>query len=898
MAANRGRFGRNRDEPDDRKGRGRKKDPTEEQSAALLGEIAAGFYGGDPAQKAPEMLALPAAPPAPLPPPPFPGRTTKYEESAVDGELYEDAEWDDADWEDEASYAIDDSDLLSFSDGSATASDAGDETEETSFRDSEMVAIEIASMPQPVYDIAAYNADDERYGAHNGAEFDDSVLAVVADIDTIADLAVPGESDETLDEEDSRSFESKSPAEFNDDFASLWANTDDVEEDQLTSELLRESSLNDFADVLDSVVLTEPPEADPASNTSKNERLLDSGLPPVHVTAFGESGLSIDEALGRAASTLSARVEVSPESSHISKAFGFDRSKPLADDDNSTEFADEPRYELPGQFAAADFFRAEPASATSQAGLHFDDLDDHDDYPLVAAAGEGFDFPAHTLDEFRSDDPSLAPFNFATVRPKATTFNFDAYTTPRATLESDEYDGPEFSTDFEPESFEEYTQRTAISKGSPVAAQESEHITRLKRGLELVITDEQLWRLSGRAIAAVMPTTMTELLTVDPVDGKLKRSVATGPDPSATGCDVDHAKACPSMRLDRVMRFENSEFLDACPYLQRAGEPISAVCIPFKTDKTITGVLHSVASVDKPVPQQGVDDLSAAVTLIGARSHEISTSEDGDSSARPHPYIEIATTPLPVKETHEATETSVGSEESGVQQPAPGEPIAPLVIVDSAATLTAATNKTIDTYTAEEAGDEAATTGYEDAHEAPEFEVDSRCSDYIETGDLGPGPEAIELRIGELVKSSGSFALALVHLDRFRIYNRSHGVAIGDEAVRHFYRVSRQVVRPQDVVTGDGGDEFFLLFPEATANEAATICDRIREDLAASFPNYALPAFTVSIGVADTDDGTTFDELLTIIEGAVVHAEASGHDLTVTASAVGRRQEQTIRSPK
>jgi diguanylate cyclase (GGDEF)-like protein len=136
--------------------------------------------------------------------------------------------------------------------------------------------------------------------------------------------------------------------------------------------------------------------------------------------------------------------------------------------------------------------------------------------------------------------------------------------------------------------------------------------------------------------------------------------------------------------------------------------------------------------------------------------------------------------------------------------------------------------------------------------------------------------------------------VALVHLDNFRLYNRAHGIDIGDAAVQRFDQIARGVVRPEDLVAGDGGDEFFMVFPHTTAKGAAVVCDRIRSELAASFVDHGVPRFTVSIGVADTDDGATFDELLAVIERAVVHAEAAGHDLVVSTKIISARQDDSI----
>ena len=329
--------------------------------------------------------------------------------------------------------------------------------------------------------------------------------------------------------------------------------------------------------------------------------------------------------------------------------------------------------------------------------------------------------------------------------------------------------------------------RQSTTRPVSVVAPKSERAERLSRGLDLVYDAPQLWTLSARAIGHVSPATNAQLLTSDE-DGVLGQALTVGPDAFHHGCSVPDRELCPSMRLDRVMRFENSELLDACPFLAiREDGPLSAVCVPFHSQRAVAGVLHTTAPVDLPTTDAQVDELTVALALIGKRNHEIL--------------------------------------------------------------------------------------------EGPSDEA---------------GADVLEATIEDLVQHNTSFAVALVHLDNFRLYNRAHGVDIGDAAVQRFDQVARRVVRPEDLVVGDGGDEFFMVFPHTTAKGAAVVCDRIRSELAASFVDNGVPRFTVSIGVADTDDGATFDELLAVIERAVVHAEAAGHDLVVSTKVLAARQDESI----
>lgn len=329
--------------------------------------------------------------------------------------------------------------------------------------------------------------------------------------------------------------------------------------------------------------------------------------------------------------------------------------------------------------------------------------------------------------------------------------------------------------------------RQGTTVAPSVVAPKSERVERLSRGLDLVFDPPQLWTLSARAIGQVAPETNAQLLTSDD-EGALEQALTVGPDAFHRGCTVPDRELCPAMRLDRVMRFESSEYLDACPFLAiREDGPVSATCVPFHSQHAVAGVLHTTAPVGEPTSDAHIDELTVALALIGKRSHEIAEGNSGETSA-----------------------------------------------------------------------------------------------------------DILESTIEDLVQHNTSFAVALVHLDNFRLYNRAHGVDIGDAAVQRFDQVARRVVRPEDLVAGDGGDEFFMVFPHTTAKGAAVVCDRIRSELAASFVDNGVPRFTVSIGVADTDDGATFDELLAVIERAVVHAEAAGHDLVVSTKVLAARQDDSI----
>ena len=77
--------------------------------------------------------------------------------------------------------------------------------------------------------------------------------------------------------------------------------------------------------------------------------------------------------------------------------------------------------------------------------------------------------------------------------------------------------------------------------------------------------------------------------------------------------------------------------------------------------------------------------------------------------------------------------------------------------------------------------------------------------------------------------------------------------------------------------------------PGLTAREAASVLERIRENLAAACERTDGPDVTVSIGVVDDAAGQTLDELVSLADDCLYFAKENGRDQVVvgpiTASA-------------
>lgn len=89
-------------------------------------------------------------------------------------------------------------------------------------------------------------------------------------------------------------------------------------------------------------------------------------------------------------------------------------------------------------------------------------------------------------------------------------------------------------------------------------------------------------------------------------------------------------------------------------------------------------------------------------------------------------------------------------------------------------------------------------------------------------------------------------ALLFCDLDRFKPVNDQHGHSAGDEVLRQIARRIEGAVRIGDVVARTGGDEFVVLAPDVTLEQAAALAQRIRTAVAEPTE---LPTGTVAVGV-------------------------------------------------
>lgn len=123
--------------------------------------------------------------------------------------------------------------------------------------------------------------------------------------------------------------------------------------------------------------------------------------------------------------------------------------------------------------------------------------------------------------------------------------------------------------------------------------------------------------------------------------------------------------------------------------------------------------------------------------------------------------------------------------------------------------------------------------------------------------------------------AGATVSLAMLDLDRFKTYNDQHGHPAGDALLQEMARLWQRRLRPGDLLSRIGGEEFALVLPRCDVTAAR----RVAEDLRALVPR----GQTVSVGLAQWKHDEPLNALIERADAALYSAKRAGRDRTSIA---------------
>jgi len=143
--------------------------------------------------------------------------------------------------------------------------------------------------------------------------------------------------------------------------------------------------------------------------------------------------------------------------------------------------------------------------------------------------------------------------------------------------------------------------------------------------------------------------------------------------------------------------------------------------------------------------------------------------------------------------------------------------------------------------------------------------------------------EEAETALQAAAKTRQPAALVILDLDHFKSINDTFGHAVGDHTLKHIVEACRPLLSAREVFGRLGGEEFAVLLPDCTPEQALARAEQLRAAIGALSPlESGELSVSASLGVADTHSaGYDVSELLVRADHALYRAKSEGRNRVV-----------------
>jgi diguanylate cyclase (GGDEF)-like protein len=121
----------------------------------------------------------------------------------------------------------------------------------------------------------------------------------------------------------------------------------------------------------------------------------------------------------------------------------------------------------------------------------------------------------------------------------------------------------------------------------------------------------------------------------------------------------------------------------------------------------------------------------------------------------------------------------------------------------------------------------------------------------------------------------------MVDIDWFKSFNDRFGHLQGDAALSHVGKLIQMSLRAMDSAYRYGGEEFAVILPVTTGEEALVAAERLRARVEKSpviFEDGTNAPLTLSIGIGDYDPGETENQLIQRADQALYQSKENGRN--------------------
>jgi diguanylate cyclase (GGDEF)-like protein/PAS domain S-box-containing protein len=148
--------------------------------------------------------------------------------------------------------------------------------------------------------------------------------------------------------------------------------------------------------------------------------------------------------------------------------------------------------------------------------------------------------------------------------------------------------------------------------------------------------------------------------------------------------------------------------------------------------------------------------------------------------------------------------------------------------------------------------------------------------------------EALDRELQRASRKQQNVAILFLDLDHFKKFNDTFGHDAGDIVLQSLADLFRTFFRATDICCRYGGEEFAIILPESSAQDATVRADSLRsqvKSLRLRYKKQTLGQLSVSVGVAAfPEHGSTSEELLKIADQCLYESKGRGRDVVTVAS--------------
>ncbi|MEN3977026.1 GGDEF domain-containing protein [Emcibacter sp. SYSU 3D8] len=141
-----------------------------------------------------------------------------------------------------------------------------------------------------------------------------------------------------------------------------------------------------------------------------------------------------------------------------------------------------------------------------------------------------------------------------------------------------------------------------------------------------------------------------------------------------------------------------------------------------------------------------------------------------------------------------------------------------------------------------------------------------------------------EQALAAAIRQDKPISMLLIDIDHFKAVNDTLGHEAGDRALFAIAAALSETCRRSDIVGRHGGEEFCVICPDTSAEEAMRLGERLLLAVEALTPPAGFPrGFSISIGIATASGEQAWDALLLEADRALYIAKDTGRNRAVAA---------------